>query len=115
MIAKRQILPVCMDYCRRLAASASVVSESGAECKAVRKSLDHVSGLVDRLSDAADALEVAMAKAKSITKVDLHARAYRDNVVPAMAEVRAAADALECIVDADIWPLPTYAKMLFLK
>jgi glutamine synthetase len=114
-IAKRQILPVCIEYCTRLAASASVVSESGVECKAVRKSLDKVSVLVDKLSDSIDALESAIAKAKGVSKVNLQARSFRDDVIPAMNAVRSAADALETIVDADIWPLPTYAEMLFLK
>jgi glutamine synthetase len=114
-IAKRQILPVCIEYCSRLAASASVVSDSGVECKAVRKSLEKVSGLVDKLSDAIESLESAVAKAKGVSKVNLQARSFRDDVVPAMVAVRSAADALEMIVDADIWPLPSYAEMLFLK
>jgi glutamine synthetase type III len=32
-----------------------------------------------------------------------------------MTEVRRVADALEAIVDAELWPLTTYAEMLFLK
>lgn len=115
MIAKRQILPAAIEYCSRLAASAGVVAESGVQCKAVRKSLENVSGLIDELSDAIEALEGAVAKTKQVTKANLHAKAFRDNVVPAMVDVRAAADALERVVDADLWPLPSYAEMLFLK
>ncbi len=40
---------------------------------------------------------------------------YCDNVVPAMAEVRKYADELEGIVADDLWPLPTYQEMLFIK
>ncbi len=32
-----------------------------------------------------------------------------------MKRLRTAADTLEAIIDADLWPLPTYAEMLFLK
>jgi glutamine synthetase type III len=32
-----------------------------------------------------------------------------------MGKVRKAADSLEMIVDAKMWPLPTYAEMLFVK
>ena len=39
----------------------------------------------------------------------------RDKVVPAMTAVRAAGDKLEGIVAADLWPLPTYQEMLFIK
>jgi glutamine synthetase len=34
------------------------------------------------------------------------------SLVPAMEAARDAADALERIVPADLWPLPTYAEML---
>ena len=36
-------------------------------------------------------------------------------VVPAMAKVRAACDELEGEVPYDLWPLPTYREMLFVK
>jgi glutamine synthetase len=36
-------------------------------------------------------------------------------VVPAMADVRAAADRLEKIVADDLWPLPKYSEILFIK
>ena len=39
----------------------------------------------------------------------------RDQVVPAMTAVREAADKLETLVADDLWPLPTYQEMLFIK
>jgi glutamine synthetase len=39
----------------------------------------------------------------------------RDAVVPAMASVREHADRLERIVAGDLWPLPKYAEMLFVR
>jgi glutamine synthetase len=39
----------------------------------------------------------------------------RDTVIPAMDAVRAAADRLEGIVADDLWPLPKYSEMLFIK
>jgi glutamine synthetase len=39
----------------------------------------------------------------------------RDTVVPAMDDVREVADRLEGIVPDDLWPLPKYAEMLFIK
>ena len=39
----------------------------------------------------------------------------RTNVIPAMNEVRAMADRLERITAHDLWPLPTYKQMLFVK
>ncbi|MCW2825162.1 MAG: glnA 1 [Aeromicrobium sp.] len=36
------------------------------------------------------------------------------SLLPAMAAVRSAADALEAIVADDLWPLPTYQEMLYI-
>jgi glutamine synthetase len=39
----------------------------------------------------------------------------RDTTIPAMETVRAAADTLEGIVADDLWPLPKYSEILFVK
>jgi len=114
-IAKRQILPVCIDYCASLAASSGVIADSGVSNKSTRKLLEKVSGLVDDLDSAIEGLEAGIEKAQKIGKAIQQARSYRDDVIPAMAQVRQAADALEILVDADLWPLPSYAEMLFLR
>jgi glutamine synthetase len=44
-----------------------------------------------------------------------HAKYFRDKVVPTMAGLREVGDSLECIVPHDIWPLPTYREMLFVR
>lgn len=38
---------------------------------------------------------------------------YRENVVPAMAALRAPIDALETMVDVKIWPIICYGDLLF--
>ncbi len=44
-----------------------------------------------------------------------HAKAIRDGVLPKMAELRTLGDKLETFVADDLWPLPTYREMLFIK
>jgi glutamine synthetase len=39
----------------------------------------------------------------------------RDRVVPAMEDVREVSDRLEGLVPDDLWPLPKYSEMLFIK
>jgi glutamine synthetase len=39
----------------------------------------------------------------------------RDTVIPAMSEVREGADTLERLVADDLWPLPKYSEILFIK
>jgi len=44
-----------------------------------------------------------------------HAQYCCDTIVPAMNAARETADALEQVVADDLWPLPTYQEMLFIK
>ena len=44
-----------------------------------------------------------------------HAQHIRNKVIPAMAEVRRTCDMLEMYTAADLWPMPTYRELLFLK
>jgi len=39
----------------------------------------------------------------------------RDTVIPAMAAVRESSDKLEKVVADDLWPLPKYSEILFIK
>jgi glutamine synthetase len=43
------------------------------------------------------------------------AKYMRDKVIPAMTAVRNVADRLERVVADDLWPLPKYSEMLFIK
>ncbi|MGH2842583.1 MAG: glutamine synthetase III [Solirubrobacteraceae bacterium] len=44
-----------------------------------------------------------------------HAEFMRDTVIPAMDAVRAVGDRLEKVVADDLWPLPKYSEILFIK
>ena len=48
---------------------------------------------------------------------DVHKEAeyMRDGAMPAMDDVRDVADRLEKLVADDLWPLPKYSEMLFIK
>ncbi|MBQ1977079.1 MAG: glutamine synthetase type III, partial [Clostridia bacterium] len=38
---------------------------------------------------------------------------YKERILPAMAELRRAGDALESVTAAEYWPFPTYGELLF--
>ncbi len=44
-----------------------------------------------------------------------HAKYMRDKTIPAMDTVRGTADRLEKVVADDLWPLPKYSEILFIK
>ncbi|HEX2016727.1 MAG TPA: glutamine synthetase III [Solirubrobacteraceae bacterium] len=71
-------------------------------------------GLVDELVTSIHALEKANANHPDVEGIK-HAQYMRDRVLPAMDAVRDAADRLERIVADDLWPLPKYSEMLFIK
>ena len=114
-IAKRQILPACIQYTAELANAVNEMSAAAVKPAVQKRELEKVNSLIEDLTSAIEALEKALGKAKLADKVAAKAKSYRDDVIPAMSEVRKAADTLETIVDADLWPLPSYAEMLFLR
>jgi glutamine synthetase len=70
--------------------------------------------LVSELYTAILALEKANAHHPAEEGLEL-AKYMRDTVIPAMDATRAVADKLERIVADDLWPLPKYSEMLFIK
>jgi glutamine synthetase len=70
--------------------------------------------LVGQFYDAILSLEKANEEHPAEEGLEL-ANWMRDNVIPAMAATRDVADRLERIVADDLWPLPKYSEMLFIK
>jgi glutamine synthetase len=101
-IAKTMILPAAL---RHLA----LIGEAGVS------SLEaDVRGLVDELIMALDALEKANAEPTELEGLDL-ALFARDEQLAKSGTVREVADKLEKVVADDLWPLPKYEEMLFIK
>ena len=71
--------------------------------------------LVDEFDDAIQALEKANATTPRTSRSSSAAEYMRDTVIPAMDGVREVADRLEKLVADDLWPLPKYSEMLFIK
>ncbi|MBW8016006.1 MAG: glutamine synthetase type III [Planctomycetes bacterium] len=114
-MAKRQIIPACTEYSATLADAVASITAAGVDASAQKDVLTKVCGLISELSGAVAALEAGLEKAGAIEETDKQAISFRDDVFAACTPVRQAADSLEQIVDAEIWPLPTYAEMLFLR
>ncbi len=113
-IAKRQILPACIKYSSVLAGAVGAVSSAGTDSASQKELLEKYCGLVTTLNKNIAMLEQEVSKAK-ISDVVKMARFSRDNIVPAMNNLRKVADELETITDSTLWPLPSYAEMLFGK
>ena len=114
LMANRYILPAAYRYQTELAEAVAAVKAAGAVAKETRRSLDHVCRLTDECKTRVDALQELLEHDGS-SDAEKHATFFRDKVVPAMAALRESGDGLECVVPHDVWPLPTYREMLFVK
>jgi glutamine synthetase len=77
---------------------------------------EETSELITEFTDAIKALEDAnLAENQPHSDILEHATYMRDEVIPAMAAVREVADKLEKVVADDLWPLPKYSEILFIK
>jgi glutamine synthetase len=101
-IARTMILPAAVRHLAELKAAGvdALVTET--------------ENLVDELVEAIGELEELNAHEGSLESLE-HARFMRDRIIPAMDRTRAVADTLERIVADDLWPLPKYQEMLFIK
>ncbi|HKQ48435.1 MAG TPA: glutamine synthetase III [Phycisphaerae bacterium] len=116
-IARTLILPAALRFQSDIAAAliATKQASTAADASAPEKSLKNVAGLTARLQTALDTLDEVRSRADhgggDILK---HAIVYRDQIKPAMNDVRTVADQLEWVVDDQYWPIPKYREMLFM-
>lgn len=112
------ILPSAIMYQNRLAETINSVSAAGVS-KAANK------GLTDLLKEVADhtnALKFAVdnmveerKKANAIEDSKKKAQAYCNNVKGSFDVIRRHADKLEHLIDDDLWKLPKYREILFVR
>jgi len=109
-IGSTVILPAAIRYQTELAQNVAAMKAAG--FPAQTSLLEQVSAPVADLTGAIADLRAALAAHSEGSLAE--ALYARDELLPAMAAVRAAADALEGVVADDLWPLPTYQEMLYI-
>jgi glutamine synthetase len=113
LMANRYILPAAIEYQKQVALSVGALRAVGASGVQTEKLLTTYTGLVDRLKTEADGLAALLEHEGS--GAEAHAAYMRDKVVPSMAALREVGDAIEVLTPHELWPLPTYREMLFVK
>ncbi len=114
-MSKRQILPAVVKYVNELASSINSVKATGtgADTSAQAELLKEISSIMVSFKKNIEILEVEVKHAAAIEDVYECACAYRDKVFAQMGILRVDGDKLETLVDSAIWPMPTYADLLF--
>ena len=114
MMAKTMILPAALRYQKEVGESITAAKNAGA---ATPGGIDTFRTLVSTIGDFSGhiaALEKALGHHADGSPFD-HAKHMREAVLPAMTDLRKTADKLETMISDDLWPLPTYREMLFIK
>ncbi len=114
-MVRKDILPAASAYAKKLSDTALAKKELGLDIAGTYEfeSLKQVSDLTSAILENTKALEKALVAAKDISDFEQEAFFYRDEIFPAMTALRAVVDELEGIVDAKVWPYPSYGKLLF--
>ena len=112
-MASKDIIPAVTSYTGELANTVIAVKEAGAAATAQVELLGEVDALLGEAKSALTTLEAETAKAAAIADVKEQAFYYKDSVKAAMDALRAPVDKLEMLVDSSVWPMPTYADLMF--
>ena len=115
------IIPVATRYQSHLINNVYKVKETfpaeeaavinGNNLKLIRQISEHSNFIIEHVDQLVEARRVA----NRLSDVREKAIAYHDTVAPLLEEIRYHVDKLELIVDDELWPLPKYREMLFIR
>ena len=114
-MARKQIMPAIEAYVSDLAKACTrklAVSDK-ISIKTEKGLIEKLSALTDKIDEATEALEEAIASYKKITDVTEASYRIRDDILPKMDALRAPCDEAETLTAEKYWPFPTYDKLLF--
>ena len=75
--------------------------------------LQTIADEIDQAQRALDHLREVESRASALPDGKERAFFYKDEVKPAMAELRRPCDRLESVVNKEAWPFPTYEDLMF--
>ncbi|HEY0671984.1 MAG TPA: hypothetical protein VGD27_06950, partial [Longimicrobiales bacterium] len=113
-MARTMVLPAAVRYLNEVLSAAERINALGLESEGKRALISEINTLVNELVVALQTLNKQNAELGGDT---VHSKAHhmRDNVIPAMHAVRTVVDKLEKVLPDDLWPLPRYREMLFVR
>ena len=113
--ARRTYRPVITAYATKVAKGLEAIRSAGAEAamQCEQNTLNKLCDGITEINESIKALDALHMQVEAIEDAQEQAGAYAHEVAPAMARLRAAVDAMEEIVAADYWPVPTYDDILF--
>lgn len=120
-LAKNHIIPIAIRYQNTLIEnvkglkdvldSKTFVKLSRNQMQTIKEISEHVEEIKDKVSMMLEERK----KANRIEDLEKQALAYNQNVFPYLDTIRQHVDKLELMVDDELWPLPKYRELLFIK
>ena len=120
-LAVNHILPTAIQYQNRLIENAKGLKEvldsktfvklSRNQLNTIKEISDHVSSIKEYVAEMVEARK----SANRAGDIERQSEAYKNSVLPFFDKIRYHVDKLELLVDDEIWPLPKYRELLFLK
>ncbi|HHP7229903.1 MAG TPA: glutamine synthetase III [Xenococcaceae cyanobacterium] len=111
-MTKTKIYPAALKYISNLSAAISSLKELKIDFNS--EGVTKVASLANGMMEETSKLEAALGK-EDFNSTKEHMQYFATTIRPLMDEVREYADALEAEVADDLWPLPKYQEMLFIK
>ncbi len=111
-MVKTLVFPAATRYLADLSNTALSLKEIGIDFE--KESIEKVASLTKSMMESTSKLSAALSS-HDFDSIEAHMQFLSHTVRPLMDTVRVAVDGLEGEVADDLWPLPTYQEMLFIK
>jgi glutamine synthetase len=112
-MARTMILPAAFEHQALMAEAVASCDAAGVRDPDTKTALEHFVGMVSKFRRATTALEKA--SAVQVEDPMAHAKHIKAKVLPLMTEVRGYGDEMQQHISAELWPMPGYRELLFLK
>ena len=119
-LAMNHIIPVATKYQGTLIDNVYKLSQALPDKAAMLSKenidlIEQIAAHINTIKVKVEAMTAARKKANIIENEEEKANAYHDNVLPYFSQIREAIDHLELIVDNEMWTLPKYRELLFIR
>lgn len=112
-MAKKLIIPACIEYNKTVCDAAASKIAIGLDANVEKSVASKISSLNEGIYNAVKVLDEKVITAQGQEEGLKMARFYRNEVFAQMQTLRALVDEMEMCISSDIWPLPSYSKLLF--
>ncbi len=114
-MVRKNYLPAIERYLYRLAETTSLMRQVSdkVKCNYEVSTMERLSELTDHILDSVKSLEDILAKFKTLDDIFESSAFVRDEMLPAMEELRKYVDEAEMLTSQRDWPFPSYGQLLF--